>query len=333
MQRRRLLTGIRLWGVRRVQVATVVRAVVGAALLAVLFLWHWFAGAVTVVAAGIAYVVSRLLDPSPLPYRPGGRGWFFGGELLAFAELGVIDLPRQRQVIDKLADEYRNGEEVELLVWVTTTDQTGQLWTLVQDQFGFATPTVTASTVKQVPGACDPYIEAENLVVAEFGVPLVDVTVVGWGLDWSRDVAVDVILVVGHTQAPAGSFAPTADNRSWQLVELHPDAVARALTRFDPARWRASAVWGLASCLELAHAGGRALLEELVPEPWRSRGMFSRLAQLASVRAEQPPSLVVDPVVMSVDHGAISERRQTRPRPARALAWERPDQRIPTRYG
>ena len=101
------MTGIRLWGVRRVQVATVVRAVVGVAMLAVLFLWHWFAGAVTVGAAGIAYIVSRLLDPSPVPHRPGGRGWFFGGELLAYAELGVIDLPRQRQVIDRLAETVR----------------------------------------------------------------------------------------------------------------------------------------------------------------------------------------------------------------------------------
>ena len=331
MQRGRLFAGIRLWGVRRNQAASIVGAILGAALLAVLFMWQWVIGAVTIGAAGIVYFDSRLLN-TQAPWRPPGSGWFFGGELLAYAALGAIRHPRQRQVIDQLAGEYKKGETVELLVWVTSTDQTGQRWTLVQDQYGLANPMVTASVVGQIPGACDPYVEAAQLVMSEIGVRLEDVTVLGWGLDWSGHMSRDVIVVIGQTRAPA--FTPTRESRSWQLVELHPDSVARTLTRFDARRWQAAAVWGLAACLDLDDPKGRTLLEASVVDSWKSKRMFKRLDRLTEgVSVDPPPTLVVDPVVVSAEHGVVAERRPTRPRATRALAWERPTQRIPTRYG
>lgn len=334
MLRERLLTGIRLWGVRRIQAATIARALAGTILLAVLFLWHWIAGAVTIGAAGVVYIDSRFLYKIQDRSMPPGRGWFFGGEWLPLTRLGVTGHLRRRQVIDELAGVYANGETVELLVWVTTTDRTGQQWTLVQKQFGDAIPSITASAVAKIAGACDPYVEAEQLVMAEIGVPLYNVKVIGWGVDGSLNTIRDTVVVVGETQAPAGSFALAGDNRSWHLVELHPDPVARALTKFDAGRWQAAAVWGLTACLDMSYPNARPLLEELVAEPWRNRMMFSRVGRLTeSVTSGGPPRPMVDPVVMSVDHGKITERRQPRPRPTRALAWERPTQRTPTRYG
>ncbi len=331
MQRGRLLTGIRLWGGRRIQAATIIGALGGTVLLAVLFTWYWSVGAVTIGAAVLVYRESRLLHPSPPPWRPPGAGWFFGGELFAYAELGRVGHPRQ--VIDQLAAAYQKGQAVELLVWIAAKDQAGHSWTLVQNQYGAATSSVTATVVGEVPGACDPYVEAERLVMAEMGFPLHDATVIGWGVDWSLDKTRDVIVVAGRTQEPAGSFAPKGDDRKWQLFELHPESVARALARFEADSWQASAVFGLATCLDRLHPKAGALMEELVTERWEVRRMFTRLGRLTGGMGEQPPGLVVDPVVMSVDHGVIRERRQPRPGPRRVLAWERPTRRTPTRYG
>lgn len=332
MQRGGLLTGIRLWGVRRIQVATIGRVLVGVALLVALLMWHWIAGAVTIGAVGIVHSRSRLLHPAQAP-RPSGRGWFFAGELLAYAGLGVVGHPRQRDVIEQLASAYDKGETVELLVWVTTADRTEQTWTLIQDKF--TASTVTASAVGQVSGACDPYFEAEQLVMSEIGVALHDVTVIGWGLDWSLDRTRDVIVATGHTDVPAGSFTPIGKESSWHLVELHPESVARSLTRVEPDKWQASAVFGLVTCLEQAYPKARALVEELVTEQWKMRTMFARLGRITRSPSVRAPELVVDPVVMSVEHGMVRERRQSRPRtrPNRVLSWERTSRRTPTRYG
>lgn len=335
MQRERLVTGIRIWGVRRIQAATIARAWLGTLLVVLSFMWHWFAGAVTIGAVGIAFAVSRLSRPSEDQRPRGLRGWSFGGQVFAFARLGVIDPARQRQVIDAL-HEYHNGETIELLVWVTARDEAGNRWALVQEDFASTPPRVTASVASRVPRASDPFIEAEQLAAAAIGIEVDEVSLIGWGIDWSQSRAVDVLVAVAQTRAPAGSFTPGGSDRSWRLVELHPDPIAGILTRFDAARWQAAAVWSLAALLDGVHPGTQLLLEELVYEPWKSKQMFSRLGRLTATIAD-PESQSSDPVVLEVDNGSVIQRRQARPRPHprpnRALSWEIPDRRTPTRYG
>ncbi len=179
-------------------------------------------------------------------------------------------------------------------------------------------------------------MESEQIAAVEMGIEVHAVNVIGWGIDWSQSRAVDVLVVWAETQAPAGSFTPAASDRSWRLVELHPDPIATILTRFDVGHWQAAAVWSLSALLDRVYPTSQSVLEELVFEPWKTKRMFTRLGRLTSSMGDPEPQSS-DPVVLAVENGSVIQRRQARPRPRprpnRALSWEAVTRRTPTRYG
>ena len=338
MLRDDLLTGVRLWGVRRVRLAPLVIAAVAIAGFTFLWMWNWLVALLVVGGAGFAVVGGRSRPGADETQSPAPRkGWAFGGELFAFRSVSEVLDRAPREIAQRLSTRYREGQTVEMVLWIIAKDGTGKPWTLVQDRFGDPVPSVTASAVGEVPGACDPYLEAQRLSLAETGMALADVVVVGWGTDASLDARRDVILVIGQTNASAeelGSHGYRDPNRRSHLVEIHPDSLARSLGSVDARRWQAAAVRGAASCLELLYPGSVPLLEELVRELWRNRRMFSRLGRLTERTEERDLSAVVHPVVLKVVDGGLSEETEKRaPVPIdRALSWERTVRAIPTRY-
>jgi len=338
MLRDSLLTGFRIWGVRRIRSRTAFAVVGGVGAISFLGLWSWRATAVAVGAliAGAVFVKYRLNDPEEAS-APAGTGWVFGGERLAFRSVSEVLDRRPREITERLAARYRPGQTVEMVLWIVAKDGTGQPWTLVQDRFADPLPSITASAVGMVPAVCDPYLEAQRLSLSETGLALVDVLVLGWGTDSSLDTRRDVIVVVGHTSVGAeklGSHLYEGGGRRSHLVELHPDSVSRSLGSVDARRWQAGAVRGLVGALEVLYPGAGPLLEELVTEPWRNRRMFARLGRLTETDGDRELK-VVDPVVLKVVQGGIVEEPEVRRRlePDRALSWEGPARAVPTRYG
>jgi hypothetical protein len=339
-------------------VQTRTAAVVAGAVAAVALLgaWNVRAGFVAVgaMAAAVAVMRNRSIPPEEMTAL-GGEGWAFAGERIAFRPVSEVLDRRPREIAERLAARYRAGFPVEMILWVVATDGTGQPWTIVQDRFGDAVPSFTASAVGVVPGACDPYLEAQRLSLTETGLALADVLVVGWGVDTSLDARRDVIIVIGRASAGVeqlGSHGYEGGGRRSHLVELHPDSVARSLASVDARRWQAGAVRGLVQCLEVLYPGSGPLLEELVADPWRSRRMFTRLGRLTggpeseerqpgpvaepALHEEAPPlePVVRDPVVLKVIDGGLSEEVEVRkPIPHdRALSWEGTSRAVPTRY-
>ena len=345
MLRDNLLTGFKLWGVRRVQSRTALAVAGAAAALGLLGLWNWRASAVAAggLLVAVAYAKHRFDSSGEAP-APTGDGWVFGGERFAYRSVSEVIDRRPREITERLAARYRPGQNVEMVLWIVAKDGTGQPWTLVQDRFAAPLPSITASAVGEVPGACDPYLEAQRLSLAETGLALVDVVVLGWGTDSSLDARRDVIVVVGHTNVGAeklGSHIYEGGGRRSHLVELHPDSVCRSLGSVDARRWQAGAVRGLVRTMEVLYPGTGPLLEEMVEEPWRSRRMFARLGRLTDGEVDRDLK-VVDPVVLKVVNGGIVEETEVRqhreahvrqPRdPDRALSWEATARTIPTRY-
>jgi len=338
MLRDRLLTGFKIWGVRRIRSRTVFAVVAGIGVVSFLGLWSWRATAVAAGAlvAGAAFVKHRLDAPEEAS-EPAGTGWVFGGERLAFRSVSEVLDRRPREITERLAARYRPGQTVEMVLWIVAKDGTGQPWTLVQDRFADPLPSITASAVGMVPGVCDPYLEAQRLSLSETGLALVDVLVLGWGTDSSLDSRRDVIVVVGHTSVGAeklGSHLYEGGGRRSHLVELHPDSVSRSLGSVDARRWQAGAVRGLVGAMEVLYPGVGPLLEELVTEPWRNRRMFARLGRLTESDGDRELK-VVDPVVLKIVQGGIVEEPEVRRRlePDRALSWEGSARAVPTRYG
>ncbi|NNC93047.1 MAG: hypothetical protein HKN80_11220 [Acidimicrobiia bacterium] len=292
-------------------------------------------GAATVAAVAL---IRHMRAPEET-LEPAGDGWAFGGERIAFRLVSQVLDRKPREVAERLAARYRPGQLVELVLWVVATDRTGQPWTLVQDRFGDDVPSVTASAVGLVPGACDPYLEAQRLALSETGLALADVLVVGWGSDSSLDARRDAIVVIGQTSVGAeqlGSHVYEGSTRRSHLVELHPDSVARSLASVDARRWQAAALHGLVQCLDVLYPGSGPLVEELVVEPWRNRRMFSRLGRLTGALGDREDE-IVGPVVLKVIDGGITEEREDRPVPTelsidRALSWEGTSRAVPTRY-
>ena len=332
-----LLTGVRVWGVRRVPARNLAVLAGAAAALGLALVWNWSFVLGAVVAAALAYA-ARSERGLEMPTEAGGPGWVFGGERLAFRPVSeVLDL-KPGEIAERLAARYGPSDRVDLVLWMVAWDKTGKPWTLVQDRFGDDLAPITATAVAEVPGACDPYLEAQRLSLAETGFALVDVVVIGWGPDSSLAGPRDALLVIGRTGAGAeelGSHRYEGGGRVSHLVELHPDSVARSLGNVDARRWHAAAVRGLVRCMELLYPGAGALLEELVAEPWRSRRMFRRLDRLTTVPVEEEEPVIVPPVVLKVVDGGLTEEVEERivlPRIDRALSWERSGRTVPTRY-
>jgi hypothetical protein len=345
MLRDDLLTGFKLWGVRRVQSKTALEIAGALIALSVFVLWNW---RVSAIAAGgllvaVGYVKLRLGSSEEAP-PSAGDGWVFGGERFAYRSVSEVADRRPSEITDRLAARYRPDQTVEMVLWIVAKDGTGQPWTLVQDRFGAPLASITASAVGEVPGACDPYLEAQRLSLSETGLALVDVLVLGWGTDSSLDLRRDVIVVVGHTGVGAeklGSHIYEGGGRRSHLIELHPDSVCRSLGSVDARRWQAGAVRGLVQTMEVLYPGAGPLLEEMVEEPWRSRRMFARLGRLTDGRTDRDLK-AVDPVVLKVVNGGIVEEQEVRRRPEpdagkprepdRALSWEATARAVPTRY-
>lgn len=338
MLRDSLLTGFKLWGVRRVQLRSVAGAVVSVGIISLLGLWNWRLVAVLIGAAAVAVTVTiRHLRAPDETIEPAGEGWAFGGERIPIRLVSEVLDRKPREIAERLSARYRPGQLVEMVLWVVATDRTGQPWTLVQDRFGDEVPSVTASAVGLVPGACDPYLEAQRLALSATGLALADVLVVGWGTDTSLDARRDVIIVIGQTSVGVERLGSPMDedpaSRS-HLVELHPDSVARSLGQVDARRWQAAAVRGLVQCLEVLYPGSGPLVEESVAEPWRNRRMFSRLGRLTEGAGDREETVVAHPVVLKVIDGGLAEEREVRqPIPIdRALSWEGTSRAVPTRY-
>jgi len=333
--RERLLIGFKLWGVRRVQLRTVVLVAGGFLLITVAALLHWAAGAAAIVTVASA-ALAQSRPATEVRFETTGQGWAFAGEHLPYRPVSDVMEHRPRDVVSRLAARYQPGHQVEMVLWIIATDGTGQPWTLVQDRFGGTIPSVTASAVGLVSGACDPYLEAQRLARAEVGVALADVVVVGWGTDTSLDARRDVILVIGRTSSAAASLANhTYDGggRRSHMVELHPDSVARSLTAVDARRWQAGAVRCLVSTLDVLYPGSGPLLEDLVTDPWRVRRMFGRVGRLTAHPAETDAP--TGPVVLKVVGGEVTEEAEFREpiKHDRALSWEGTPRALPTRYG
>jgi len=335
-----LLTGFRLWGVRRVQRRTIVGGIAGCVVLAAVGLWNWRMVAVVLGAAVmVATALSHRGRSSEETLEPAGEGWAFGGERIAFRLVSDVLDRKPREITERLAARYRPGQLVEMVLWVVASDRTGQLWTLVQDRFGDDVPSVTSSAVGLVPGVCDPYLEAQRLSLSETGLALADVLVVGWGTDTSLDARRDAIIVIGQTGVGVeqlGSHVYEGGARRSHLIELHPDAVARSLASVDARRWQGAAVRGLVQCIDVLYPGSGPLVEELVADPWRNRRMFSRVGRLTKGAGDRD-ELVVSPVVLKVIDGGITEQREEREvgKPfnvERALSWEATSRAVPTRY-
>ena len=332
--RESLLTGLKLWGVRRVQVRTIAGVVGGVLLVALLGLFNWVAGVVALAGLGAAALLQRR-QPVATPTEPVGPGWAFGGERLPFRSISEVLELKPREVVRRLAARYRPEHQVEMVLWLVASDGTGQPWTLVQDRFGGQVPSITASAVGLVDGACDPYLEAQRLARTETGVALSDVVVIGWGTDSSLDARRDVILVIGRTDAATALLSThtyEGGGRRSHMVQLHPDSVSRSLTTVDARRWQAGAIRGLVSTLDVLYPGSGPLLEELVAEPWRVRRMFGRVGRLTDHPAET--DVEVGPVVLKVVDGEITEEPEYREpiKHDRALNWEGTSRAIPTRY-
>jgi hypothetical protein len=317
---------------RNIAVLAGTSAVTGLALL-----WNWLV-AVAFVAVALLVLARRSDRGLEPPAVPGGSGWLFGGERLAFRPVSEVLGLEPAEIADRLAVRYGPADRVDMVLWVVASDKTGKPWTLVQDRFGDDLAPITATVVASVAGACDPYLEAQRLSLVETGFALVDVVVIGWGTDSSLDGPRDALLVVGRTSAGAeelGSHTYHGGGRVSHLVELHPDSVARSLGSVDARRWHAAAVRGLVRCMEILYPGTAGLLDELVAEPWRNRRMFRRLDRLTTAPAAEEASEIVPPVVLKVVDGGLVEEVEERPvlvRIDRALSWERAGRAVPTRY-
>lgn len=336
MLRDELLTGVRLWGVRRVRITPLLAAAAAIGGFTFLWMWNWPVALLAVGGAGFA-LLGGLSNRGEEEAQTPGEGWAFGGERFAFRSVSEVVDRAPREIARRLSTRYREDQSVEMVLWIIAKDGTGKPWTLVQDRFGDPIPSVTASAVGEVPGACDPYLEAQRLSLAEIGMALADVVVIGWGTDTSLDTRRDTIIVIGQTNASAeelGTHGYGDSDRRSHLVEMHPDSLARSLGSVDARRWQAAAVRGAARCLELLYPGSGPLLEELVTEPWRNRRMFSRLGRLTERTEERELNEVVHPVVLKVVDGGLSEETEVRPPIPidRALSWERTVRAIPTRY-
>lgn len=332
--RESLLTGVKLWGVRRIQVRTVALAVGSVLLVSLLGFIHWAAGVAGLTAIGGTLLLQRR-PVSSNHVEPAGEGWMFAGERLPFRPVSEVVEDRPRHIMRRLAARYQASHEVELLLWVVINDGTGKPWTLVQDRYGGNPPSVTASAVGRMAGSDDPYLQAQRLARAELGVPLSDVVVAGWGTDSSLDTHRDVIIVVGQTDADTSMLADhryEGSGRRSHLVELHPDSVARSLGSVDARRWQAGAVRGLVHTLDLLYPGTGPLLEDLVVDPWRMRRMFGRVGRLTEHPAES--SSQAGPVVLKVIDGEVVQEPEVREpiRHDRALNWEATPRALPTRY-
>ena len=336
MLRDDLLTGVRLWGVRRVRIGPAALVAAAVAGFGLLWMWNWVAALVVAAGIGSAAVRGRAGGEAADP-QAAGEGWAYGGERFAFRSVSEVLDRSPREIVQRLSARYRPGQAVEMVLWIIAKDGTGKPWTLVQDRFGDPVPSITATAVGNVPGACDPYLEAQRLSLSETGLALADVVVVGWGADSSLDTSRDTILVIGQTNASAdelGTHAYGDPNRRSHLVEVHPDSLARSLGSVDARRWQAAAVRGAARCMELLYPGSGPLLEELVTDPWRNRRMFSRLGRLTERAEDRDLMPVVHPVVLKVVDGGLSEETEERvPIPVdRALSWESTVRAIPIRY-
>lgn len=339
MLRDDLLTGVRVWGVRRVPARNLAVLAGASAVLGLALFWNWplVLGAVATVAAVYAGRGHRRPGRAP---ELTGPGWLFGGERLAFRSVSEVHDLEPDRVADRLAARYGLADSVDLVLWLVAWDKTGRPWTLVQERFDDDLAHITATAVAPVPGACDPYLEAQRLSLIETGFALVDVVVLGWGTDSSLERPRDALLVIGRTGAGAeelGSHQYEGGGRRSHLVELHPESVARSLGAVDARRWHAAAVRGLVRCMALLFPGSGALIEELVAEPWRNHRMFRRLDRLttAPVGSDEAAPAVVPPVVLKVVDGGLTEEveeRSVAPRIDRALSWERTARAIPTRY-
>lgn len=337
MLRDDLLTGFRLWGVRRVQSRTALLVAIGITVFGLLGVWSWRAAAIAAggLLVGVAYLKYRLGSSEEAP-APARDGWVFGGERFAYRSVSEVIDRRPREITERLAARYRPEQTVEMVLWIVAKDGTGHPWTVVQDRFAAPLPSITASAVGEVPGACDPYLEAQRLSLSETGLALVDVLVLGWGTDSSLDARRDVILVVGHTSMGAeklGSHIYEGGGRRSHLVEMHPDSVCRSLGGVDARRWQAAAVRGLVDTMEVLYPRTGPLLEEMVEEPWRSRRMFARLGRLTDGGGDRELK-VVNPVVLKVVGGDVVAEPEVRRahEPDRALSWEATARAVPTRY-
>lgn len=319
------------------RLASVAGVVVAVGAMGLLWVWSRPAAIAALIVAIASPLSRRLRIPEPA-VEPAGVGWVFGGERIAFRPVSEVLDHTPREIAERLAARYEPGRVVEMVLWIVATDRTGQPWTLVQDRYGDHVPSVTASAVGIVPGACDPYLEAQRLALAETGLALADVLVVGWGSDTSLDARRDTIIVIGQTSVGAeelGSHEYQFGDRRSHLVELHPDSVARSLGSVDARRWQAAAIRGLVRGMEVLYPGSGTLLEELVAEPWRNRRMFGRLGRLTDGAVDREEPQIVHPVVLKVVDGGLTEEREERMpiRMNRALSWERSARTIPTRYG
>ena len=178
MLRDNLLTGVRVWGVRRVPARNLAVLAGASAALGLALVWNWSFVLGAVVAAAFAYA-ARSERGLELPTEANGPGWMFGGERLAFRPVSeVLDL-KPGEIAERLTARYGPSDRVDLVLWMVAWDKTGKPWTLVQDRFGDDLAPITATAVAEVPGACDPYLEAQRLALAETGCALVDVVVIG----------------------------------------------------------------------------------------------------------------------------------------------------------
>lgn len=340
-----LLTGFKLWGVRRIERASVMQVAAGVTILVLLSAWHLYAGAVTALVAGIAYGRSRHRQARERRPIRRGRGWWFAGQRLRLAPFTEAHRMTTEEVIAARSDK----PDADLILWVIANDGTGEPWIRAQENPG---PILTATVTGPIGPGADPYLEAQRLALKGAGVSLADIAVVGWGIDFSGEYPRQVVVAVGHTTAGTNALRnQSRDGPSrYQLVEVHPDSVARVLTTVAPGAWEAAAVRGLVAALEIVHPTGRALLEEKVEEKWRLRMMFDRLNRLTasaeererSRREEEPhrdPAKVVvlkavDGVVQHVEErlSQVSHANWGSGRPSRSLSWESTSRTIPNRY-
>ena len=102
MLRDELLTGVRLWGVRRVRITPLLAAAAAIGGFTFLWMWNWPVALLAVGGAGFA-LLGGLSNRGEEEAQTPGEGWAFGGERFAFRSVSEVVDRAPREIARRLS--------------------------------------------------------------------------------------------------------------------------------------------------------------------------------------------------------------------------------------
>ena len=244
------------------------------------------------LAHPIAALARRLFVKAPPWRQESGRVEFAGAEL-GMELYGSVLEETPMEIVERLGSyggRFADGR-FSLVLWLIAADGDGNYWTIVQEQQHRSTGrTIWTASVDgslsiadlDESGRPNPFRAAHRLAKSDLDVPLVDITLAGWGREHLRDGNRDVAVGFARTSVSAerlrGISYPRANIACHaHLVTLDQGGTAKTLGWGLPSTWHGGAVYGLLETLENVESGSWAALERAVAPRWHNGGMFARV--------------------------------------------------------